>query len=393
MYLLILAILFVLALVWALRRPKRVSALTPALIGLALAAGITSLTAQSPTDSQIILVTWAIVIVFYAIFTELDRPELGTILYVFLVALAAFASLVSIWLAARALAGGQPIDYVQVRATGLVAHANVLAVIMIGTMALGVQRLLDGQGRRGWTIAGLVIAYLALALTVSRGAWIGWLIGLVVLAALIAPVRRWLLTPRWLAMCVVVLALTNPQGVRILLRLANTSGEVGAAVAAETTSSGRMPVWLGAIGFFRQHPLVGIGPWNFGPIYNEGAPPNAFYWAHAHNVVLTFAAEEGLAGLLALAALVGIVGWSMWRGLHDDQRRTGAALAAALAAALLVDAMFDYAYRGPGTILLLLLIWNRLLPENVSARWRPWVTWATVATVGLMGVVEWIIIR
>lgn len=72
-----------------------------------------------------------------------------------------------------------------------------------------------------------------------------------------------------------------------------------AAVERGTSSTGRVSMWLDALGHFARAPLLGVGPGMLARV------PGVASWAgHPHNSVLLIAAETGVVGLSAAAVLV-----------------------------------------------------------------------------------------
>ena len=81
----------------------------------------------------------------------------------------------------------------------------------------------------------------------------------------------------------------------------------------------RLSIWQAALAMIARFPLTGVGPFEFGPIYQllrlPDGEPAAF---HAHSFVLTVAAETGLLGVAAV-----LFGW--WRVIAEFRTRLGAA--------------------------------------------------------------------
>jgi O-antigen ligase/polysaccharide polymerase Wzy-like membrane protein len=115
-----------------------------------------------------------------------------------------------------------------------------------------------------------------------------------------------------------------------------------------TVSSNRYQYWrLGARAFIH-HPLRGIGSSGFRVYWLEHRPIREGV-QNVHSLELETAAELGIVGLLALAALLGGVGWAARRALRAD-----AALAAGLTAGALVwllHASIDWDWQLPAVTL------------------------------------------
>jgi O-antigen ligase/tetratricopeptide (TPR) repeat protein len=136
---------------------------------------------------------------------------------------------------------------------------------------------------------GLVVAAVAFALTFSRAGYAG-------MAAAIA---------------FFVFMLHGRRGAGFVVALvAATIVALGVVFNAHHDPSEnftRLSIWQAALGMIERFPLTGVGPFEFGPIYElvrlPDGEPVAF---HAHSFLLTVAAEMGLVGVAAV-----LFGW--WR--------------------------------------------------------------------------------
>jgi len=173
------------------------------------------------------------------------------------------------------------------------------------------------------SVAGLTLVMLvALGMSWSRGAWMGF--GAAVLAMAVALPRR----TRWGLLLVVVLV----AGLLILY----TTGLLPASVTARLTSFAqdvrsedvrgvgindanysvleRLAHWQAALGMFRYNLWTGVGFGGYEPAYADFALINwPIALGHAHNYYLNLAAETGLIGLAAYLLLWGVILWQTWR--------------------------------------------------------------------------------
>jgi len=110
---------------------------------------------------------------------------------------------------------------------------------------------------------------------------------------------------------------------------------------ADNVLSGRVTIWITGLAMFRAEPLTGIGAGAFDSAYDRHSPqaddpfrsdgPQPI--SHAHQLYVSAAAETGLLGLAALAALiVASVRW--YRSLPAGQRQRAWPYACSLAIAL-----------------------------------------------------------
>ncbi len=185
------------------------------------------------------------------------------------------------------------------------AAGTVLASASLLALGLGL-----AGGFRQRTAAWLVQVPIlgGLLATLSRGAWMGWLAGLVCFTVLAASRGR-----SWR---VGVLALAAAAAV--------TAGYPAARARALSAldpqrNLDRILLWKAALRMVADHPWTGVG---FGafvreyPNYRLPGDPNTTP-PFAHNLPLSLAAETGLVGLLAFLVFLGTV---LWVGLRASVR-------------------------------------------------------------------------
>lgn len=258
----------------------------------------------------------------------------------------------------RSQLGGTVVDN---RPSGAFPDPNELGVF--AALVLMLALALVAVGNRIEMVIGsavAAVAAVALVLSFSRGAWMASLLGLAVLLSYAGTRRRVATTLAagvLLAGAVLVTGLVRVPTQAIQDRVASLLG------AQVNPYDARPDIWAEAFAVFLDHPLLGAGPASF-PTVAEQAP--RFIWAypvvHAHNWVLTTAAEVGLAGLATGAIVVTVVGAgliSAWRAsARGDPRLAG--LLCGLAAALCAVAgsqVVDYSLRNPT---LLVMLWTLL---------------------------------
>jgi putative inorganic carbon (HCO3(-)) transporter len=175
----------------------------------------------------------------------------------------------------------------------------------------------------------VLLLVLALVFSWSRGAWLGALAAIVVMATALP--RR-----MWLGICGVVIAVA-------VLISANTIGLLPNAIRSRLTDFTqqaqvfdvrgqgitdanyavleRLAHWQAAGEMIRYHPWTGVGFSNYESAYSQYALWNwPIALGHAHNIYLNVTAELGMPGLLAYLFLWGAIFWQTVRAL---QRRSG----------------------------------------------------------------------
>lgn len=247
------------------------------------------------------------------------------------------------------------------RAAGIFPHPNDFAAFSAILLLIGAAWLFAGRTRASRIAGGLAALVFLLALTVSlsRGAWVGALGGVVVLLILLPRARRGLLfagIPIILTGTILVSSAGTPDQPQV--RAVRQRIESIARPTANPYDS-RPDIYREAIRQIRAHPLTGVGAGNF-PVASaaSGSLTQTVGAVHAHNVLLTVAAETGIPSavlLLLFTVLIGLAALRTVRRLPDARDR---ALAAGVAAALAVQigqGIVDFNFRNP---IIPVLMWS-----------------------------------
>jgi putative inorganic carbon (HCO3(-)) transporter len=193
-------------------------------------------------------------------------------------------------------------------------NPNILGYYLILLIGLASYKL--SQSKTGWR-RGLWAGYLIMAmgaeiLTQSRGAQLAAAASIVLYTALFLRSRfdrrpsEWTTRARQAALGAILLALAV-----LVVLLLITGLPLGAEELWETNQlGGRNYIWGSAVQIVLAHPIVGTGPGNFALSYiayrNHDWANNIF--SHAHNLILTIAAEYGLLGVMAVAFFLLVLG-------------------------------------------------------------------------------------
>lgn len=245
----------------------------------------------------------------------------------------------------RAAFGGAVVNG---RPTGIFPEPNQLGTFC-ATGALVAVGLTFGapsrRGRVGWGVLSAV-CLLGLLLSLSRGAWIGFLLGLLVLVAKLPEARRalaLLAVPTFVAAAGFgAFAPSSPQVEVVGQRLRSIGGE-------KNPYDNRPAIWREARREVVADPLTGQGPGNF-PIASSTATSEArtVFASHAHGLLLNVAAEDGLPAALVVLAFAGHLAVLARRTAARAATRADRVLVAALAAALTAvfgQGLVDYTLR------------------------------------------------
>ena len=209
------------------------------------------------------------------------------------------------------------------RAYGTFEQPNPFAGYLALQLPFAVAGALIWKGKWRWlAMVVAALAVLGIVLSLSRGAWLGGVVGMLVAGWLAAGMSRGLM--KWAGLMVsVALALfllargsgivpatagTILSGERDLVELASNPGSADFAVTQ------RVAFWVAGARMVADRPLIGVGLGNFDegyPDYNIGIWDESL--GHAHNFYLNLAAETGLIGAGLFVVFLGGVILRGWR--------------------------------------------------------------------------------
>jgi O-antigen ligase len=179
---------------------------------------------------------------------------------------------------------------------------------------------------------GGALAMLGLLLSLSRGSWIGFVFGVVVLLVKLPEARRALLALSIplvaVALLVGAFAPTSPQVEVVGQRLQSISGE-------RNPYDDRPAIWREARRQIETDPLTGHGPGSF-PVASARATSASRTTTaeHAHNLALTWGAEAGLPAVAIAVGFAAHIHWRTRRLVRRADLRSERAVVAGVVAAL-----------------------------------------------------------
>jgi len=240
---------------------------------------------------------------------------------------------------------------VEGRAEGVFNQPNELGTFCAVVLLAGLGMALGGRTQRGRRIAGATAGLITipLLLSLSRGAWIGVSAGVLALAVMLPEARRML---AWVSVPVILLALLIGSFAPSAPEVQVVSERARSILGERNPYDDRPNIWREGRREFEADPWTGQGPGSFPVVAaRSGSETVTFYPEHAHNLLLTFAAELGLGGVAFFVGLAGAVTVGVRRALRRARvldRRRDAALIAGLAAAMvavLAQGAIDYSLR------------------------------------------------
>lgn len=215
------------------------------------------------------------------------------------------------------------------RITGQSAHVMTLSGLLLPAsfvfLVLWIHNL-----RSIVLIAGTVMTHLALLLTYTRSAWLGWIVGVAILLIL-----KW---PKALAWVVPVAILAIS-----LAPLPFFSRVISSFDIKQSSNLDRIRMAEAGVEIIKDYPLLGVGPANVKevyPLYRKHDAPR-FRIPHLHNNVIQLWAERGVLALVAYLFLQFLFLRECARGWGGPSARfaeIGVAVTVAMAAA----GMFEF---------------------------------------------------
>ncbi len=171
----------------------------------------------------------------------------------------------------------------------------------------------------------VVVLFLGLLATLTRAAWIGAIVGVVVVLVL----RRGRLHVLPLVISVVVLVVGFAVFAGIAAaRPSSASGGIGQALIARIasiadlksgTANERIATWGDTLPLIASRPILGYGPDTFGLVYPQFERINQRFvlWDKPHQEALGVAASQGVIGLLAYVWILVAFVRAFWRGRYQ----------------------------------------------------------------------------
>jgi O-antigen ligase len=272
------------------------------------------------------------------------------------------------------------------RASGSIGDPNFFGLILVASLPLSIVQALGGRSkkRRIFALFVLALTLLAIGFTYSRGAMVG--IGFVALAMAAGHKRRELVVAGAAVLLLGVLVYMPKEYSLRMLTLRDISVSTDQQRIADASYRGRRSELLVGWEMFKDHPIWGVGPGNYGPDYLKYNAIVGLDERHtsreAHNLFMQTASETGLVGLSAFLFLIGTALWKTWKTILK-LRAAGAnrfagltwALEVSMGVYLLLSFFLHGAYFRHFMILLglaALAVWlgEELISKPASTQWR-----------------------
>jgi len=235
-------------------------------------------------------------------------------------------------------------DQLVQRPQGTLGHWMTYSGLLMLAIGLASARLLFGTHDRTWALLVLPALTVAVALTSTRGAWVGVCAAVALLFSL-KDFRLFALLPVVAAVFFAVAPATI------------TNRFVSIFDSKDPTKLDRFAMLHEGERMIAAHPIEGVGPNMVERRYAEYRGPDAVNQTnpHLHNNPLQIAAERGLPALVLWLWFIVAVVRDAWTRFRAGRHAVLAATTLATVVALLVAGMFEYNF-GDSEVLMLFLI-------------------------------------
>ncbi len=236
-------------------------------------------------------------------------------------------------------------DQLSTRPRGSLGHYMTYSGLLMLVMCIALARVLFANRDRAWPAVVMPAIAVAVALSSTRSAWVGLLVG----AALLFILKDF----RLVAILPIVAAAFFAAAPSMITARFMSMFDMNDPTIRDRAAMLRIGERM-----VRAHPLTGVGP-NMVPVhYAEYRDDRAVEKVnpHLHNVPLQIAAERGIPSLLAWIAFLAAAVLDLTRRFRAGQQRPLAAAALAAIAAMLTAGLFEYNFGDSEFLMLFLLL-------------------------------------
>jgi len=208
-----------------------------------------------------------------------------------------------------------------IRADVTLANPDFLGIFLAMLLPVAFAKMISRRPAFNRVLAANLIVVLALGLllTFTRAAWIGAVIGVVVVLVLrrgrfhVVPLVSFVVA---VAIAVVLIAAIRPAGSQTAFGGALVARIASIADLSAGTEASRIKTWQDTIPLIASRPLVGYGPDTFGLVYPkfESVTHGLTLWDKPHEETLGVAATQGVIGLLAYLWIIVAFIRAFWTG-------------------------------------------------------------------------------
>ena len=235
-------------------------------------------------------------------------------------------------------------DHLGRRPQGTLSHYMTYSGLLMVVSVVAAARVLFHAKDRTWSALVMPALLVALALTLTRSAWVGTCVGLSLLLVL----KDFRLLAALPVLAALFFGFAPPQ---VTDRLYSTFD------LQDPTNRDRLAMARTGVRMIQDYPLTGVGPNMVQEVYADYRDANAVQSTnpHLHNVPMQIAAERGLPALALWLWFVISVVVSSFRRLQTTTYKSLAAGGLAALASMLAAGLFEYNF-GDSEFLMMLLV-------------------------------------
>ena len=235
-------------------------------------------------------------------------------------------------------------DHLGRRPHGWMSHYMTYAGLLMVVSVVAAARVLFHAKDRTWSALVIPAVLVAIALTLTRSAWVGTCVGLSLLLVL----KDFRLLAALPVLAALFFGLAPPQ---VTDRLYSTFD------LQDPTNRDRLAMARTGVRMIQDYPLTGVGPNMVQEVYVDYRDANAVQITnpHLHNVPMQIAAERGLPALALWLWFVLSVVVSLFRKLQTTTYKSLSAGGLAALACMLAAGLFEYNF-GDSEFLMMLLV-------------------------------------
>jgi O-antigen ligase len=304
-------------------------------------AGITLVSAGFSPDPRSSLADCKQLVLFLSVplAYRLGTGSRGPKILTFVITCAAAAAIVGI-----VQYGIMRYDNLGQRPHGTLGHYMTYSGVLMLVLTTALARVLFGRGERAWAALVMPALAVAVAVSLSRNAWVGACAA----AALLLVLKDFRLVALLPIVAAALFAIAPPT---ITARFQSIFDP------GDPTNRDRIAMLREGEHMVRAHPLTGVGPNMVLRVYPEYRDPNAVEKVnpHLHNVPVQIAAERGLPALAVWLWFLGTLTFDLSVLFRRGRERFLAAAALGVVVAMLAAGLFEYNF-GDSEFLMLFLI-------------------------------------
>jgi len=246
-------------------------------------------------------------------------------------------------------------DHLGRRPQGTLSHYMTYSGLLMVVSVVAAARVLFHAKDRTWSALVMPALLVALALTLTRSAWVGTCVGLSLLLVL----KDFRLLAALPVLAALFFGLAPPQ---VTDRLYSTFD------LQDPTNRDRLAMARTGVRMIQDYPLTGVGPNMVQEVYADYRDANAVQSTnpHLHNVPMQIAAERGLPALALWLWFVISVVVSSFRRLQTTKYKSLAAGGLAALASMLAAGLFEYNFGDSEFLMMLLVVITLPYAANIS---------------------------